>query len=123
MSSIGDLVLGAHQTHALGDIDLESLGSGVTIRAAGEKANLLLDGSGTATLSCVPSVLAMTQSSPTEGKIDMHAGMAGTITASIGLPIIGPQIKIEAQKITLSIGPPGAGAMIEITPTGITLQV
>ena len=123
MSSKGELVYGAHQVHALGDVDIQSLGSGVTIRAAGDKADLILDADGAAHLSCDPSVLTMTQSSPTEGKIDMVAGMQGTITFWVGPPIIGPQIKIEPEKITLSLGPPGVGSMIEMTETGITLQV
>jgi hypothetical protein len=123
MSSKTDIVCGAHQVHALGDVDIQSLGSGVTIRAAGDEADLFLDADGSANLSCGPAVLAMTQSSPAEGKIDLVAGMQGTIQLWVGLPVIGPQIKIEPQKITLSLGPPGLGSMIEMTETGITLQV
>jgi hypothetical protein len=123
MSSKGDMVCGAHQLHALGDIDLQSFGAAVTIRAAGDDADLVLDGAGTANLSCGPSVLTMTQSGPIQGKIDMMAGEQGTINLWVGLPIIGPQIKMEPEKITLSVGPPGAGSMIEMTPTGITFTV
>jgi hypothetical protein len=123
MSGKGNIVMGAHQLHALGDIDIQSLGSGVNIRAAGDKADLVVDSSGTATMSCGPSVLTMTQSGPTQGQVDMLAGPQGTITLKVGVPVIGPTIKMEPEKITLSIGPPGAGSMIEITPTGITLQV
>jgi hypothetical protein len=123
MSSKGDLVCGAHQVHALGDIDLQSLGAAVTIRAAGEDADLVLDGVGTANLSCGPSVLTMTQSGPVQGKINMMAGPQGSINLWVGLPVVGPQIKMEPEKITLSVGPPGAGSMIEMTPTGITLSV
>jgi hypothetical protein len=123
MSSKGDMVCGAHQVHTLGDIDLQSLGAAVTIRAGGDEADLVLDGTGTANLSCGPSVLTMTQSGPVQGKIDMMAGAQGTINLWVGLPVIGPQIKMEPEKITLSVGLPGVGSMIEMTPTGITLSV
>jgi hypothetical protein len=123
MSSKGDMVCGAHQVHTLGDIDLHSLGSGVTIRAAGEDADLILDGVGTANLSCSPCVLSMSQSSPLAGAILMTAGLQGSIALGVGPDVIGPLIKLEPEKITLSVGPPGAGSMIEMTPTGITLSV
>jgi hypothetical protein len=123
MSSEGNMVCGAHQVHALGDIDLQSLGSGVSIRAAGEEADLILDGSGTASLTCHPATLTMTHSGKTEGKIDLLAGLQGSITQHVGPPIIGAEIKMEPEKITLSMGPPGVGSMIEMTPTSITFKV
>jgi hypothetical protein len=123
MSSKGDMVCGAHQVHALGDIDMQSFGSGVTIRAAGEQADLILDGVGTANLGCGPCALSMTQASPVEGEIVMTAGLEGSISLGMGPAIIGPQIKIEPDKISLSVGPPGAGSLIEMTATGITLSV
>jgi hypothetical protein len=123
MSSKADIVLGAHQVHALGDVDIQSLGAGVTIRAAGDKGDLMLDADGAAHVSCGPAVLTLTQSSPAEGKVDLVAGPQGTIALWVGLPKLGAQIKIEPTKITLSVGPPNVGSLIEMTPTGITLQV
>jgi hypothetical protein len=123
MSSKGEIVCGAHQIHALGDVDVQSLGSGVTIRAAGEKANLILDADGTANMICGPSSLTLTYGSPVEGIIDLVAGLKGTIKSWVGLPLVGAQIKIEPEKITLSVGPPGIGSMIQMTPTEIVLKV
>jgi hypothetical protein len=123
MSSKGEMVCGAHQVHALGDIDLQSLGSGVTLRAAGDGGDLILDGTATANLTCSPCVLSMSQSSPVEGNIVMAAGLEGSIALGVGPAMIGPVIKMEPEKITLSVGPPGLGSMIEMTPTGITLSV
>jgi hypothetical protein len=122
-SSDGRIVCGAYELHVLGDLDFQSMGEAVKLRAAGEQADLLLDGSGTASLSCCPAVLTMTQSGATQGIIDMVAGAEGVITLLAGLPEIGAQIKMEQDKITLSVGPPGVGSMIEMTPTGITIQV
>ena len=123
MSNKGDFVCGSHQVNALGDVDIQSFGSGVTLRALGEDADLSMDAGATVNLSTGSCILAMDGSTPDQGAIDLLAGEQGVIKIWCGMPLVGSLIKLEADKITLSVGPPGVGAMIEITPTGITMQV
>jgi hypothetical protein len=123
MASSGEITCGAHQVHALGDVDILSMGSGVTVRAAGKDADLILDADGAAHVTCGPAVLCMDGSSPTGGKIDLLSGVDGVIKIWSGVPLVGSLIKLEKDKITLSVGPPGAGSKIEMTVDGITIQV
>jgi hypothetical protein len=123
MSSKGEITCGAHQVHALGDVDILSLGSGVTIRAAGELATLMMDGDGSAHLSSGAAVLAMDGSTDDAGKIDLASGTSGVIKIWSGMPMLGSLLKIEKDTITLSVGPPGVGSKIEMKADGITIQV
>ncbi len=119
MSEGYDFVIGSHIVTAMGSVSITSCGTGVDINATGDEGSLQLNAKKVAGMFAGTAVVSLENKSETAGSVVVAGGLEGTITQTVGPPIIGATMKMQPEEIKLSVGL----ASITMTPESIIFRV